>query len=224
MRDKPYREVLGSIMYLMIATRPDLAFAVNVLNSFASNPRPPHWDAMQHTLGYLHGTLDYRIVYKRGGILKPVGYVDANYGRYAGTRRSTSGELYVMAEGLVGWGAHHERTVALLTAEAEYMAARGPRQLKWMYSFMSELDLPQTHPALLRCDNQAAIALAQSSKGHLWVKHIDIRHHYIQERVEEGDLEILHVAGADNIADIMTKPLPYPRHQDLIHRMGLSAH
>lgn len=222
MQDKPYREALGSLMYLMIATRPDLGFAVNVLSSFASNPGPSHWDAMKHTLCYLRGTLDYRIVYKEGASLKPLGFVDADYGGYADTRRSTSGELYVMAGGLVAWGAHHERTVALSTAEAEYMAgARGARQLEWMYSFMAELNLTQPRPATLRCDNQAAIALAQSSKGHSRVKHIDIRHHYIRERVEDGDLEVLHIAGSDNIADIMTKPLPYPRHQDLITRMGL---
>lgn len=178
---------------------------------------------MQHTLAYLRGTLDYRILYKRDGSLKPIGFVDADYGGYADTRRSTSGELYVMADGLVAWGAHHERTVALSTAEAEYMAgARGARQLEWLYSFMSELNLAQPRPALLRCDNQAAIALAQSSKGHSRVKHIDIHHHYIRERVEDGDLEIVHIPGTNNIADIMTKPLPYPRHIDLINRMGLA--
>lgn len=86
MQDKPYREVLGSIMYLMITTRPDLGFAVNILSSFASNPGPPHWHAMQHTLAYLRGTLDYCIMYKRGGSLKPIGFVDADYGGYADTR------------------------------------------------------------------------------------------------------------------------------------------
>lgn len=223
MQDKPYREVLGSIMYLMIATRPDLGFSVNILSSFASNPSPPHWRAMLHTLGYLRGTLDYRIIYYKDETLTPTGFVDADYGGYTDTRRSTSGELYKMAGGLVCWGAHHERTVALSTAESEYMAAaRGARQLDWIYSFMSELNLPQPRPALLRCDNQAAIALAQSSKGHSRVKHIDIRHHYIRERVEEGALEIRHIAGTENIADIMTKPLSFPRHNDLILLMGLS--
>lgn len=72
-------------MYLMIATRPDLGFAVNILSSFASNPGPPHWDAMLHTLCYLRGTLDYRIIYKRDGDLKPLGFVNADYGGYADT-------------------------------------------------------------------------------------------------------------------------------------------
>lgn len=152
-----------------------------------------------------------------------MGFVDADYGGFADTRRSTSGELYLMAGGLVAWGAHQERTVALSTAEAEYMAgARGARQLEWIYSFMSELNLAQPRPAILRCDNQAAIALAQSSKGHSRVKHIDIRHHYIRERVEDGDLEITHIPGSENIADIMTKPLPSPRHHYLIVKMGLT--
>lgn len=178
---------------------------------------------MLHTLVYLSGTLDYRIIYYKDESLTPIGYVDADYGGYTDTRRSTSGELYLMSGGMICWGAHHERTVALSTAESEYMAAaRGARQMDWIYLFMSELNLPQSRPALIRCDNQAAIALAQSSKGHSRVKHIDIRHHYIRERVEEGALEIRHIAGTENIADIMTKPLSFPRHNELIQLMGLS--
>jgi hypothetical protein len=134
MRDKPYLAVLGCIMFLMIATRPDLAYAVNVLSRFSSNPGPTHWHAIMHVLGYLKGTLDYKITYHHGVSIIPVGFFDADYAGCLDTRRSTSGELYAMAGGLVAWGAHREHTVALSTAEAEYMAdARGAHQMCWMY-------------------------------------------------------------------------------------------
>jgi hypothetical protein len=154
MRDKPYLAVLGCIMFLMMATQPDFAYAVNVLSQFSSNPGPTHWHAIMHVLGYLKGTLDYKITYHHGVSIIPVGFFDADYAGCLDTRRSTSGELYAMAGGLVAWGAHRERTVALSTAEAEYMAgARGARQMRWMYSFMDEIQLPQPLPARLLCDN-----------------------------------------------------------------------
>lgn len=138
------------------------------------------------------------------------------------TRRSTSGECYLMAGGLVSWGSHREQTVALSTAESKYMAgARGARQLMWMYSFMDEVQLPQPLPALLHGDNTAAIAISQSPKGHSRSKHIDICHHYIRERIAENEIEFIHIPGADNIADIMTKPLAKPRFIELIDKMNL---
>ena len=130
MADKPYRSILGGLMFLMIATRPDLGFAVNILSSFASNPGPAHWNEMVHCLGYVRNTMDYKITYYPGTDLKPVGYVDADYGGFTDTMRSTSGELYTMAGGLVAWGAHREHVVALSTVESEYMATA--QQMKWM--------------------------------------------------------------------------------------------
>jgi hypothetical protein len=136
--------------------------------------------------------------------------------------RSTSGELYIMAGGLVAWEAHREHVVALSTAESEYMgAARGARQMEWMYNFMDEVRLPQPRPALLHCNNTAAIAIVKSTKGHKRGKHIALRHHYVRERVHEGDLILQHVSSKDNIADIMTKPLPQPHHAELVGMMGL---
>lgn len=222
MADKPYRSILGGLMFLMIATRPDLGFAVNLLSSFASNPGPAHWKEMVHVLGYIRNTMEYKITYHRKASLQPVGYVDADYGGFTDTMCSTSGELYTMAGGLVAWGAHREHVVAMSTAESEYMStARGARQMEWMYNFMDEVRLPQPRPALLKCDNTAAIAIAKSPKGHKRGKHIALRHHFVCEHVREGDLVLEYITSKDNIADMMTKPLPQPRHAELVLKMGL---
>jgi hypothetical protein len=181
-------------MFLMIATRPDLAYSVNVLSRFSFNPGPSHWHAMMHVLGYLKGSLDYSITYHQGASLTPIGFVNADFAGCLDTRRSTSGELYAMAGGLVAWGAHRERTVTLSTAEEEYMAgAHGARQLRWMYSFLDEVKLPQPLPAQLFGDNLSAIQLSKSTRGHARTKHIDIRHHYLREQVEDGELTLTHV-------------------------------
>jgi hypothetical protein len=113
-----------------------------------------------------------------------------------------------MAGGPVAWGAKYQPTVALSTTEAEYMAlTRAAQQVLWMYSAMSEVGFPQLKPAQLYGDNAGAIALTKNTKHNARVKHIDIRHHYIRERVDDGDIVVHHIPTADNLADIFTKTL-----------------
>jgi hypothetical protein len=113
-----------------------------------------------------------------------------------------------MAGGPVAWGAKYQPTVALSTTEAEYMAlTQAAQQILWMYSAMFEVGFPQLKPARLYGDNVGAIALTKNTKHNARVKHIDIRHHYIRERVDDGDIVVDHIPSADNLADIFTKTL-----------------
>jgi hypothetical protein len=168
-----------------------------------------------HTYAYVHGTLDYAITYYRGSdeSLKPVGFVDADYGGDSGTRRSTSGYVFKMAGGAVSWSSKLQATVALSTAEAEYVAiTRAAQQALWMHAFLGEIGLDQPLPTTIYCDNASAIALALSTKGHQCAKHIDIRHHYIRERVSDGQITLEHVPSVGNIADVLTKALTKALH------------
>lgn len=226
MHDKPYQQLLGTLMWAQAAMRPDLSFTITLLARFQSNPGPAHWKALLHVLAYVKGTLNYRIVYSKdlGGSTKPVGYVDADYGGDLDTRRSTSGYIYMMAGGPVSWSSKHQQTVAFSTTEAEYMAmTRGSQQALWMHNFLSEINLKQLLPVQLHVDNTSSITLAQSTKGHAHAKHIDIRHHYICEHIQEGDIEILHIPLSKNIADICTKLLPCSTHDYLVGCMGLRS-
>lgn len=210
MKDKPYREALGSIMYAQLATRPDLSYAVTTLSKYSNNPGPAHWKALQHVLQYIKGTLHYRILYGGEGhrSVTPHGYVDASFADDLDTRRSCGGQVHIQAGGPTGWGSKYQDTVALSTTEAEYMALTwGARQILWMYSSMSEVGFPQQLPAQLFGDNTGAISLSKNTKGNARVKHIDIREHYIRERVDEGDICITQVPSAENLADMFTKPL-----------------
>lgn len=222
MKDKPYREALGSCMWAQVATRPDISFALSVLSRFQANPGPAHWKAMLHLLAYLKGTINYKITYHRGGSLDPIGFVDADYAGDTDTRRSTSGYLFTIAGGPVSWSSKRQATVALSTTEAEYMAlTRAAQQALWMYSFMSEVGLKREFPAMLHGDNAASIALTLNTKGHARAKHIDIRHHYIRERVAEGEIGLVQIPSEENLADIFTKSLPRVTHQKLIRALKL---
>ena len=100
MADKPYHELLRSIMYAQIATCPDLSYAVSTLSKFASNPGNVHWNALTHVLHYIRGTLDFRITY--GGKYKdlaPIGYVDADYAGDLDNRRSCASHVFIQASG-----------------------------------------------------------------------------------------------------------------------------
>ena len=100
---------------------------------------------------------------------------------------------------------------------------RACQQALWMLSFLSEVGLEQSRPLTLYGDNMSSIALTQNTKGHSRAKHIDVRHHYIRERVAEGDVEVKHIPTADNLADILTKPLPRVIHQRLVTALKLNA-
>jgi len=215
MQDKPYREVLGSIMYAQIATRPDLSYAVASLSRFSTNPGKPHWQALMHVLQYVKATLHYKIRY--GGneytSFTPHGYVDSDYAACTDTRRSISGHVFLQAGGPTAWGSKYQPTVATSTTEAEYMAmSRAVQQLQWMYSSLADIDFPQPRPAQLSADNSGAISLTENTKNNARVKHIDIRHHYLRECVETGDLHVNYIPTTENIADLLTKALPRPAH------------
>ena len=226
MANKPYREILGSIMYAQIATQPDLSYAISTLSRFVSNPGRPHWIALMHVLRYIKGTLDFKITYGGKGYtnLAPIGYVDADYAGDVDTRRSCSGHVFLQAGGPSAWGSQYQQTVALSTTEAEYMAmSRAAKQMEFMYSSMDKVGYPQTRPADLYNDNAGAVSLTKNTKGNTRVKHIDVRHHYICDMVEDGKITIHHIPPSDNLADVFTKPLGRDAHRRACIGMRLTS-
>jgi len=101
MKDIPYREALGSLMWLQVTTRLNLSFAINLLTRFAHNPGKPHWIALKHVLAYVKGMIDYGITYQAGGNLNLIGYMDSDFTGCKDTRRSTKGTIFIVAKGPV---------------------------------------------------------------------------------------------------------------------------
>ena len=154
MKDKPYRSLLGSVMWGQLATRPDLSFSVSLLARFQANPGLSHWSALLHVIGYIKNTIDYGLSYSRDCELSPTAYVDADYGGCKDTRRSTSGYVFTMAGGAVSWSSKHQATIALSTVEAEYVAmSRCAQQMVWMHSWLDEVEIEHTIPGLIKGDN-----------------------------------------------------------------------
>jgi Reverse transcriptase (RNA-dependent DNA polymerase) len=133
MRKIPYRELVGSLMYVMVGTRPDIAFAVSCLSKYMENPGEQHWAAAKRVLRYLQGTKKTGLVYYSTGNLTVEGFCDADWAGDLSDRKSTSGYVFIQAGGAVSWKSKRQLTVALSTAEAEYMAtANATSEALWL--------------------------------------------------------------------------------------------
>jgi hypothetical protein len=164
-------------MYAQIGTQPDLSYTVSTLSKFALNPRITHWQALMHVLQYIKATLHYKIM--SGGDhfkdLKPIGWVDDDYGGDINSRKLCAGYVFIQAGRPTAWSAQYQPTVALSTTEAKYMAvSHATKQILWMYLEIEEVKYPQEKPGILYNDNSGADALTKNTKHNLQVKHIDI--------------------------------------------------
>ena len=118
----PYASAVGSIMYAMVATRPDLAYVVGVVSRYMSNPGRKHWEAVKHILRYLRGTKDARLTFGSNNSTEVEGYTDSDYAGNTDNRKSTSGYVFTYGGGAISWRSKLQECTALSTTEAEYIA------------------------------------------------------------------------------------------------------
>jgi hypothetical protein len=219
--DKPsdmtkYQQIIGSLMYAVIGTRPDLAFTVTLLSQFSSCPNATHMGAAKRVLRYLKGSRERKLFYPYQHQLSIEGFSDSDYGADATTRRSTSGYIFKIAGCTISWRARKQRSVATSTQEAEYMAlAMAAKQQIWLQRALVELGYHNI-PQALSCDNTAAIDLANNPRTAERSKHIDIQYHFVRELVLDGTIVLLHIDGENNPADLCTKRFPLPRFTKLL--------
>jgi len=190
---KECQALIGSLTYAAMSTRPDIAGALGVVNQFASNPNETHWKAVKRILRYLKGTLDYGICFcgNKDMEIKLSGFVDADWAGDVETRKSQSGYVFQLCGGPVSWVSKKQAVVALSTTEAEYVAAAfATQELVWLRKLLQELGFQQESATVLFEDNMGAIEVSINPKYHGRMKHIDIRHHFLRDAVEEGTLTL----------------------------------
>jgi hypothetical protein len=218
----PYRSLVGSLMYLAVGTRPDIAYSVVVLSQFLSDYDLSHWQAAKRVVRYLLGSRDLRLHLGGPRATKLLGYTDADYGNCLNTRRSVSGYCFSLGSGLISWSSRKQKTVSQSSCEAEYVAAsEASKEAIWLRALLSGLGFTPSSATGLLCDNNGAIALSKDPTFHSKVKHVDVRWHFIRERVADEHLCISYVNTADNVADAFTKALPPKPFERLRGFMGL---
>jgi hypothetical protein len=225
----PYREAVGSFMYLMVGTRPDLAYFMREVSQFLSNPGKEHWNAVVRGLKYLHGTRDYGIVLG-GTRAEPPGhlandlfaYSDSDYASCHDTRRSIGGYVTMLGQSPISWLSRKHHTVVLSTTEAEYIAlCHCMQEMIFLKSLLKELSFNTTQPSTIYEDNQSCIKLAYNPELHGRSKHIHIRYHFVQEKVERKEFAIAYCNTKEMCADIFTKALSKPQFSKLRTLLGL---
>jgi hypothetical protein len=205
-----YSKAIGSLMYLMLGTRPDIAYAVSCLSRFMSNPTSIHVNALIRVFRYLRGTSDMELVY-RGHLEALVGYTDADWAGDAETRRSTSGYTFNLGSAPISWSSKRQNVVALSSCEAEYMGeTQAAKEAIWLRTLLSQLLEQGEKPVatIIYGDNQSAIKLSKNPEFHSRTKHIDIQHHFVREAHANGHVNIEYVPTEQQVADGLTKPLP----------------
>lgn len=226
MASVPYRSAVGSIMYAMVGTRPDIAAAVGAVSRFMATPGQRHWTAVKRVLRYLKGTASWalHIGGASPGLVTLHGYCDADWAGDIDDRRSTTGYYFSLGSGSVTWNSKRQVTVALSSTEAEYMAvSSATRELVWLRRLLSELGVAQTVPTVLYGDNQGAIALAKNPVAHARTKHIDVQHHFIRQQVACDAVTLQYCPTAEMWADVLTKALPRDKHMVCVQALGLRA-
>lgn len=215
---EPFRSLVGHLMWLAINTRPDILNAVRAVARYSHAPKWLHWNAALSILMYVRGTSGLGIAFQRGRGVDLELYVDSDFASKATDRRSVSGVIVMCAGASVAYLSKTQRSVTLSSCEAEYVAmGDGIKEALflrglWCFVFVHR----HARSTLVYEDNVGALHLANNPRTTPNSKHIDIRHHFIRERVARGEFKILHVPSHLQHADFLTKPLP--RESFLVHR------
>lgn len=217
-----YRSLIGSIMYVAVCTRPDIAHAASYLSQFNNCNSDTHWKAAKRVLRYLKKTMHYKILFQKSPNFTITGYADADWGSDLIDRRSYTGYVFKIGEAAVSWESRKQRTVALSTAEAEYMAlCDAAKEAMFIRNFFREcLDSSICIPIFN--DNQSALKLCLNQMFHSKSKHIDLRHHFVRQAVSEGVIQIQYLSTQNMIADILTKALTSEKHYNCVKAIGLA--
>ena len=175
-----YQQIIGSLLYLALGTRPDIIYAVILMSQFSSNPSQEHIQKALYIVKYIAHTLNVKIVYSAKGNNKFRAYADADWAADRNTRRSINGYVLMLAGGAVAWTSRKQKTVALSSTEAEYISlSDAARQIAWVENLFYEIGAP-IKSILLSVDNQGAIFWAQNPAQEHRSKHIDIRYHFVR--------------------------------------------
>ena len=216
-----YSELIGSLLYLSVCTRPDISQAVGALARYMAAPTVEHWQAALGVVRYLAGTGGLGITFG-GSEVTLEGYCDADYAGDTDTRRSTTGYVFMMYGGAVSWSSRLQATVAVSTVEAEYMsAAAAAKEALWFRKLGHDLGL-DFGTVKIYCDNQGSIVLLKHPIASQRSKHIDVIHHFVRERVARREIEYEYLNTNNMKADILTKPLTMTKFAKCKAEIGLA--
>jgi len=222
---KTYREVIGSLMYLSVMTRPDITYAVSTLSQHLENPSvSTHLEFARCVIRYLKATKSLRLVLG-GDNSSLCGYSDADWASNL-DRHSISGFAFFLGNGAVSWSSKKQPIVTLSSTESEYVAlTHAAKDVIWIQKLLLEISpiglIHPISPSTVFCDNQGAIRLSKDSTFHARTKHIDVHFHFIRQTISQDRIQLEYVPTFDMIGDIFTKSLSFHKFSHFRGLLGL---
>lgn len=220
----PYKELVGSLMYLATISRPDISYSTGFLSRYMNRPTPTLWKAGKRILRYLKQTKEKGLIYKKeennNNYLHA--FSDADWASENIDRKSVSGIAIFHQGNLISWTSKKQTSVALSTAEAEYVAAAlAVSEIIFILGVLQDLKFCENINSTLFIDNQSTIRMIESYENSKRSKHIDIKVHYIKDIVSKGLIMLEYVSTNQNKADILTKALSKDKHKYFCNSLGL---
>lgn len=215
-----YQQLIGSLMYVSVLTRPDISFSISFLSQFNKCNTEYHWKCVKRILRYLQGTKSYCLKFSKDSS-DLVGFVDSDWGSDKRDRRSYTGYVFKLSGSAISWRSTKQKTVALSSTEAEYMAlCEASKEAMYLKNLLSEL-VDISKPLLLYNDNQSAQKLCSNPMFHDRSKHIDIKYHFVRNAVLDNVIEVKYLSTDNMIADILTKVLGATKFCKFVSGLGL---
>lgn len=223
--NEPYRELVGSLMFVMLNSRPDLSASVNYFSRFMNCATDTHWNHLKRILRYIKGTLDYKLVYKDdNNEIDLCGYADSDWANDRNDRKSITGYTFKLFGCNISWSTRKQHTVSLSSTEAEYLAVtQASCELLWIHSILEDLKVPFDKPTIIYEDNTACIEIAKHPQDQKRMKHVDVKHHFIREKITNNQIKLNFIPSTEQIADILTKPLHPKQFNYLRSKLGISS-
>lgn len=218
----PYKELIGSLMYLMLCTRPDLCFSVSYFGRFQNCYDISHWKHLKNVIRYLKHTLNIGLSFKKSqnGTLDLSVFVDADYAFDINDRKSTSGYVIKINDNVICWCSKKQSLVALSSCEAEYYAlASSLLESMFLENLLYELFSDRITITVFE-DNQGTIKIAQTMETKR-SKHFDVRFHFVKDLASKDMIKLIYIETNEQLADVMTKALPLTKHLYFCEKLNL---
>lgn len=217
----PYQQLIGSLMYLAVLTRPDIAFSVGFLSQFNNCFNQETWSYAKRILKYLKKTKDFGLTFKRDGNKELIGFVDADWASNVVDRKSYTGLCFLLSGAAISWETKKQKTVALSSTEAEYMGlSEACREAIYLRNLFFEITNNLSTISVFN-DNQGALKLSVNNLYHKRTKHIDIRYHFCRECVTNKIVNLIFLETAEMPADLLTKGLANTKHYYFMELLGI---
>lgn len=217
----PYQQLIGSLMYLSVMTRPDISYSISFLSQFNKCYTKEHWEYAKRVLKYLKRTKCYGIKYCKEGNSEITGYVDADWAYDSVDRRSYTGMCFLLSDGVISWECSKQKCVALSSTESEYIGlSEACREALYLRRLQYEITNKMYTVSLFN-DNQGAQKLCANPVFHKRSKHIDIKYHFCRDLVKDKIVKVLYLSTADMPADILTKSLCSAKHYKFMLLLGI---